>query len=804
MRLLLRLLRWLGIGLAALVLALSLFAAERFISLRRSLPSYGGTIADATLNEPAEIVRDGRAIPHIEAKSWTDAAFALGVAHGQDRLWQMMILRRAGQGRLAEIFGPPAVPVDKTVRSVGLTRLAQTNFGHLSAEVQGLLRAYAAGINTQVVGRDRPLPPEFTLLWTEAEPWSASDSLILMSLLSVGLSSNVFTELSRVALSAALPAERIADLFAPAPGLPAGVDLSPFQAKPENTARNAALATVDLPLGASNNWVVDGTRSMTGAPLLANDPHLGLQMPGLWYLVHLRVGGRSAVGASLPGVPAILLGHTDDLAWGMTNTGTDVQDLVLERVDPDNPNAYLTPDGPRPFETRTETIRVRFGADVTHTVRRTRNGPVIDLLQDRAPEGHVWAVKWTADTPINRTLHVSTGILTARSIEQIRPLIADYVAPTQNFVFADRQGAIGFVAAGAVPARADDVPGRGLVPVAGWRHGQIWEGMLDPADWPQVWQPASGALATANSDIRPEGYPHLITEEWSLPFRTERIETLLADRPLHDLDSFAAIMNDHRTGLRGGLLARMLDLTPRDDDLAQALDAMRGWDGMMSGERAEPLMMVAWLGALTDRLAADDLAAAGEAGEAIAGRLNPVFVLDVLNGRARADHWCDDGSTPVREDCPAVLAASLRAGLTTLERRFGTDRSAWRWGAAHGAVHSHLPFGFVPVLKALFNRRVETAGGTYTVSRGSYRLSGPDQFTNVHGGGYRALYDVGRPERSRFMIATGQSGNPYSEHYDDLVAPWGEGAFFTIERDLKSVRAQGAGSLRLVPADAVQ
>ncbi len=796
----LRWLRWPALGLGIVLIAALLFAAERFISLRQSLPTYEGRLTVSGLMAPAQIVRDQKAIPHITAETLADGAFALGLAHAQDRLWQMTILRRAGQGRLAELFGRFALDVDRTIRALDLDGLAKSSLKALSPDVQSVLRAYAAGVNSRIEDRDRPLPPEFFILQAPAERWEAHHSLILMSMLGLGLSTNAFTELARLDLARTdtLNAEQIADLFAPAPGLPEGVDLSPFMAppaEPEDPAAIRAALPFELPLGASNNWVADASRTATGAPLLANDPHLGLMMPGLWYLTHLEIAGRTIVGATLPGIPAVLLGHTDEVAWGMTNTGTDVQDLVLERLAPNDEDAYLTPDGARAFTTREEVFKVRLGATVTETMRSTRHGPVIPLLQDQAPDGHVWSVMWTGLTPRNRTFEVSVRILEAEGLDAVRPLMADYTTPTQNFVFADAQGAIGFVAAGAVPLRNPEVPGGGLVPVAGWDHKEIWTGLMDPADWPQIWSPKDGVLVTANNDIRPQGYEGFITAEWSLPYRAERIRALIDAEAGHTAGSFAAIMDDHRSGLRPRLLAVMLDKTPARADLDEALALLRAWNGDMDQDRAEPLIMVAWLRAFADRLATDEL---GDTG----GRfttLRPVFFERVLADANGASRWCDDVATDATETCQALLQDSLAAGLKDLAARFGPDRTDWRWGQAHRAMHSHLPLGFVPLVSRIFSRQVPTAGGSYTVSRGSYSIGGGNPFANVHGGGYRAVYDLAHPEQSRFMIATGQSGNPYSEHYDDLVAEWGAGAFLEISRDPAEIANESIGRLELLP-----
>ncbi len=812
-------LRWIGIVLLVLIIAAGALALERYWTLRGSLPQIDGERQVTGIDAPVSILRDAHGIPRIRAASLDDALYGLGFAHAQDRLWQMTMFRRVGQGRLAELFGSLAVDADRNLRAAGLARLAEQSFDALDADAQDALRAYARGVNAVIEGEHgpkaegglgKPLPPEFFLTQSRPEPWAPSDSLILMNILSVGLSSNASAELRRVALAAQLSPGQMAAFLAPAPGLPQTLDpdlWETLRAAPDDAAAVPAgrdwAQAIFAAMPASNNWAVDGQWTKTGGAILANDPHLGLTAPSLWYLAHLYWDGRNAIGATMAGIPSILLGRTDDVSWGFTTTNADVQDLVLERIDPADPKAYLTPSGSAPFETREETIAVRFGEPVTATIRTTRNGPLIPLLQDSAPDGHAYALTWTALTPRNRSYQSSLDILSARTVDEALDALRSYVSPVQSIVIADTAGDVALIAAGAIPVRAPETGHDGTVPIAGWKHERIWSGLLAFEDLPQIVRPRTGQVWSANSDMRPDGYPHYITQDWRLPLRAERVETLLAARRDHDAAYSAAMMMDNRTGLADRLLPLLLAHKARTPVTEDALARLRAWDADMGMDAPEPLILVAWLDALVPLIATDEL---GPLAPDNTG-LNPVFLANVLSDTDGQAVWCDDIATDETETCADRLEASLSSALGDLEDRFGSDPAAWRWGAAHTATHGHLPFGFVPVLRTAFSLTVETAGGDYTVNRGSYRIGADDPFANRHAAGYRAVYDMS--ERldgealpgSAFIASTGQSGNPYSPLYRSMLDEWAEGTLIPMTTNPAIYESDALGTLAFWPQD---
>ncbi len=457
-------LRWLGAGVGTLLIAI-LVAAGACSWL--TLPSYDGEERVAGLEAPVEIVRDAHAIPHVYARSPRDAAFAMGFVHAQDRLWQMELQRRIGAARLSEVFGERGLKTDRFLRTLGVYRVAERNFAALSPEVQAIYEAYAAGVNAYLEGRSGLLPPEFVLLGHDPEPWRPADSLVWLKMMAWDLGDNFRDELLRARLAGRLDEAQLRDLWAPYPGdAPAAPESgAPTVARPEIDVAGIdfeALAAA-LPEGppaglGSNNWALSGAHTESGKPLLANDPHLGLSIPSVWYLAHVRAGDFEIMGATLPGLPFPVLGRTGDFAWGFTNTGPDVQDLFVERIDPDDPARYLAPGGSLPFKTRTETIRVSGGDPVALPVRETRHGPVVsDLIEESdsfLEPGHVLAFAWTALDADDRTAGALVRAAGASDWDGFVAALRDMAVPQQNIVFADRFGNIGFVAPGRVPIRA--------------------------------------------------------------------------------------------------------------------------------------------------------------------------------------------------------------------------------------------------------------------------------------------------------------------------------------------------------------
>lgn len=792
--------RWTVISLGTLAALLALVAINLMGRADRALPDYAGTLALPGLTAPVEIVRDRHAVPHIYAESDADAAFALGLAHAQDRLWQMEMFRRVVQGRLAEVFGSAALPADRVVRTLDLHGRAASSLDALSPEVVVTIEAYAAGVNAYLAARDRPLPPEFQILWHEPEPWRPADSVALVKLLGAGLSGNAFAEILRTRMLEKLDDEalRTFDPPYPADAKPAVRDMAGLY-RTLGLERILAAVPDTGPPGASNNWVTDGTWTRSGKPLLANDPHLGMMAPSIWYAAHTETAGESVIGVTIPGIPAIILGRNDHIAWGFTNTGPDTQDLVIERVDPADPSRYLTPGGSAAFATRTEILRVRFGDDETLTVRETRNGPVLDTLDgeidDILQDGHVVALRWTALSDADTTVEAGFRFTKARSVQEFDEAARLHVTPMQSMVVADTAGNIGMIAPARVPVRTPDHETGGLLPAAGWKPENGWTGFVPHEGLPRIVNPAHGYIATANNRIIPPDFPYYISSSWDPPYRAIRIEQLIEARRDHDVASFEAMLADNLSLFAVDMLPFLLAVEPETQEMRAALDLLARWDGRMEKVLPQPLIFHAWLRRLHGHLYADEL---GDLADSV-GRRRETFLFNALSGDPTAARWCDDVNTETEESCADIVRLALGAALDDLDGLYGGDPEDWRWGDAHPVVNNHLPMGFVPGLRGIFNIERPSAGGPYTINRGQTG-SGARPFANVHAAGYRAVFDFADLDRSVYVISTGQAGNPASPWYDTFATLWAEGGHIPMTTDRAAIVADNAGILRLDPA----
>ncbi|MHC8509524.1 MAG: penicillin acylase family protein [Rhodospirillales bacterium] len=798
-----------------------------------SLPVTEGEIKAKGLDAPVEIIRDARGVPHIFAENEADAAFALGFVHAQDRLWQMEAMRRFASGRLAEIAGLRAAGADRRMRTLGFTYLVEAQLPQLSPELRQSLAAYAAGVNAWLA-RGQTLPPEFHVLNFTPEPWRPEDSLLWVKLMAMRLSGNFRDEIARARLAQQMGRAKTEFFWYPdaptpektaaasPPGAEPGAELGAGPgAEIDADALDALLAVLGdmgaAPAGASNAWAVSADLSAGAAPLLANDPHLAYSAPSTWYLARVVTPGFRRAGATSPGFPFFALGHNGHVAWGMTTTQGDQQDVFVERLSRDL-GAYETPEGPKPFTERTETFRVK-GADepLEITVRSTERGPVITDLLD--PEDFAAAATDENDGGDNNNNNNRSGaralslravwldaddrtpealflINRARSMDDALAAVRFVHAPQQNVLTASADR-IGFVAAGAVPVRPKGR--RGRWPARGWAEEDQWSGYLPFEDLPMMIDPPEGLIVSANDNMTAgTDYPHFITDDWAAPYRARRVRELLAGGR-HSAKGAAAAQTDSLSPMALELLPLMLETDSRNVRAAAALAQLRGWDGEMDRARAEPLIFYAWLRHLNRLVYADDLGALFER----FWRLRPRFIARVLGGDETAAAWCDDLNTAEEaETCPEILTRALDAALQELAATHGEDTTKWRWGAAHQARFNHPVLGAVPFVGArLANLSISVDGGCCTVNRADVSMRSQDPYSAVIGPGFRAVYDLADLDNSRFMAAAGQSGNPFSPHYKDLLEDWRDGGTFQLGAPRETLAAAGENrTLRLTPS----
>lgn len=764
-------------GAGALLAVLAVLAV---VWVRSALPRTDGALAVVGLSAPVEIHRDEHGVPHIRAASLEDAAFAQGFVHAQDRLWQMELVRRVVQGRLSEVMGEAALDTDRFMRRIGLWRATASSMHALDDEERRLTEAYVAGINAARDADAGALPPEFLVLRYEPEPWTPRDVLAVGKMMSFTLSA--YSEAVAVARAVArLGEERARHLF---PGYPEWGETILSAAPEEAPPLAAALVDAFSIAAASNAWVVSGARSRSGKPLLANDPHLGLQAPSLWYLVGMHAPGPDGVdvvGVSIPGAPMVILGHNRAVAWGMTNAYVDDADLFLERLHPADPDRYLTPSGYAPFEVAAETIAVK-GRDepVVLAVRRTRNGPVIPL--QGTGDSIVVSVRWTALGPASPVRGI-LGLNRARDWESFLQAVDDLGDPHQNMVYADTAGHIGYVMGGTVPLRGDRRPAP-VAPVPGWTGEWDWRGALPFEEHPRALDPPGGFIVTANNRQTVEPLGDLISGTWHEPFRAMRITEMLtrAPGPL-DASDMLAMQLDVLDLFARRYRDRAVEAARAAGDPAAAA-LLEGWDLRAAPASVEASVFYAWVEFLR-RAAARDL----YQGEP--GYFPRASVGEVLERRALP--WREDGARAYAGLAREAMVAA--AGMA--------DGRPWREG--NGAVHEHA-LGDVAVLDRLLGLDVGPtphagAPTTVNVAHYAFRTSADDfPFLTTAGPSMRHVADMGNLDGAGgFVIGTGQSGIPFSRHYDDQRPIWSEGGLLSLPLGRGAVEARTVETLILEP-----
>ncbi|MBB4264668.1 penicillin acylase family protein [Roseospira visakhapatnamensis] len=807
MRLFLRWTRRLVVaGLALLLLLVAGLAAWGVGAAFLALPRTAGTVAlGEAVSAPVTLTRDRHGVPVIRADTVRDATVALGYAHAQDRLWQMEAMRRLGAGRLAEVIGAPGLGADRFMRTLRIYRRAEAQIPHLAPETREALDAYAAGVNAFLETRPGPLPAEFQLTWLRPEPWRPADTLVWQRLMGQQLAGNWSRELLNARLlahlkdPAALAFVTRTEVDDPQPITV--TQASPVLFEPSLAALSRAIPPQGRARLASNAWAVGSAHSAPGVgALLASDPHLGFQAPILWYLARIETPGLTLEGATVPGVPFVLIGHNTHVAWGITTTHSDTQDLYRERPTGDG-RSYQAPDGPRPFTTRVETLRVRLGPDQALTVRETRHGPVVSdlawdaLAEARAtlPAGEVLALASATLAEADTTPDALLRLNQARDLDAARAALDAWEAPQQNVILADRAGRVAMLSPGRVPVRAPGHDGR--LPAEGWTGAMDWRGWVPREALPRTLDPPEGRVLNANNRVHPTDWPHPLAVTFPEPWRAERLaERLRAlDPGGTDADAMAAIQGDAVSPMAVALLPAMLETLEAGAvthaEAPAVLDRLRAWDPpVMDRDRPEPLILAVWLEALTERLFADDL---GPVFADWAARARPLPVLWALT---EDPAWCDDRTTGDRvEECGPAVAAALDEALAWIAAESGGPVLAARWGDWHRARFGHGLFRFVPGLGGLTRLEVATDGGDFTLNRGSD--AGWDDrrpFAHRHGPGLRMVVDLGPPACGRFVIATGQSGNPVSAHYGDRLRDWADGTLAPIGRETCGAGA-GAG-----------
>ncbi len=788
------------------------------------LPRRQGKLHVRGLHQTVEIITDRYGVPHIYAQDEDDLYFAQGYIHAQERLWQMELNRRIGSGRLSEIVGSIAIEVDRFSRRLGMHRSAATEVERLSAHNRHMLEAYSRGINTFIERNRFRLPLEFTLLRFQPAPWTPADSIQWAKMMGWNLGGNWETEIVRAHLIAKIGIERAMRLETGYDSqhpliIPPGVAYQGINTGMLEQYDQIKLLSGFGIMGGSNNWVVDGTKSVTGAPILCNDPHLGQAAPSIWFECHLVAGNLDVIGVSFPGTPGVVIGHNQHIAWGVTNAVSDVQDLYIEKFNPHNPRQYEYQGQWEEAEIIREKIIVKGTKEaVIEEVRVTRHGPILTSMPASSQEIHATqngtgkmptelplALRWTGLEQCN----IISSILklnSATNWQEFLEAMRDWDVPAQNVVYADKEGNIGYVMAGAIPIRAK---GQSLVPVPGWNGEYEWTGLIPFEELPQTFNPTQHFIATANNRVVDDSYPYYITNEWLNGYRAQRIRDLLNSKEKLSLADMATIQADQYALPALEIVPHILSIVASTQQERDAQHLLHTWDYVLAPDSTAATIYTTFLRKLEyivfSTLIGDD--------ETLLNRYFGIGVTIIApqNGYAsrtrpllirllkqRDNRWFANSAIPngpmTWDD---ALAAALRATLDELQIRLGADMTRWRYGSIHTMTYNHA-LGTIKPLNRLFNRGPFPVGGDIdTVNMGASMPNNPEVVVTVPS--FRQIVDLADLTRSLSVHAPGQSGHPADKHYDDFIPLWRAVKHHPMLFDHAAIEAQAEARLSMHP-----
>lgn len=815
----------------------------------QSFPQIDGQIKAPGLNDTVDVYRDHMGIPHIYASNLHDLFFAQGYVHAQDRFWQMDAWRHIGSGTLSEMFGSGQVDTDTFLRTLGWRETAQAEWDALNPDSKAILQDYSDGVNAYLKDHNgTALSLEYTILKLlspdyKIQPWTPVNSLTWGKAMAWDLRGNMDEEIARAVLLKTLTVQQVDQLYPPYPsdhpvivnkigdGTTSSVSTQPSAALilPDQTlaALQHNVSLLDLALGplademGSNSWAVSGALTATGKPILANDPHLGIQMPSIWYQVDMHCTPKSDAcpfevsGFSFAGVPGVIIGHNDKVAWGFTNVGPDVMDLFIEKVNPDNPNQYEVNGQWVDFETRKETINVVGGEPVEITVRLTRHGPVISdsygplmdenksndkdfvPFKDRAalalPDQYVIALKWTALSP-SSPFEAIWGFDKAQNWDDFRNAARDFHVPAQNLLYADVDGNIGYQMPGDVPIRAN---GDGRYPVPGWTDEYEWTGYIPFEQLPWTLNPAEGYIATANNQIPPNDYPYFITADWDYGFRANRIVDMIKSAPGKiDIPYIQKMHGDDYDASAAALVPILMTVPLSDSHLTQVRDLLKGWDFQASMDSAPAALYESfWKNLLADTFD-DDLPQKYWP----SGGDRWFEVMRTIAQDSNSSWWDDKSTKDKVETRDDMFIKAFGEAVKEVEGKFGSDTSKWKWGGLHTATFQNQTLGEsgVPPIESLFNRGPFAAsGGGSIVNATAWDATEGYAVTNVPS--MRMIVDLSDLNNSLTVHTTGQSGHAYNKHYIDMAEMWANIQYYPMIWDRSAAEADAEGHLQLTP-----
>ena len=800
------LLRAIALAFALFVLAAIVFAVW---FVRRSWPETSGTLKVAGLQSPVEILRDRWGLPHIYAQNNHDLFFAEGYAQAQDRLWQMEFTRQTANGALSSMLGSPTLPIDKTVRTIGLARIAERDWASIQGEEREEIQAFSDGINAYIESHRGRLAVEFRLLGVTPKPWKPQDTLATIGIISWILAENGGFEVSRANFIAKAGEANARQLLPPydegAPFIiPAEADgYSSMRSVPsEHSPLMDALLGTPGPNVGSNSWVVQGNRTTSGVPLLANDTHLGLFMPSSWYAIGLHFGDVDAVGYSFVGAPGIVIGHNQHIAWGITDLVGDVQDFYIEKFDnAEHPQRYEFQGQWRDVNTLTETIEVKGQKPFMLEVRSTHHGPIVSNLGGRFKYPQPLALAWTG-TKCQTAVGAVLAMNRAKNWNEFRAALSLWDGPDMNFLYADREGNIGYQATGRIPIRS--AHHQGAVPVPGWTGEYEWKGFIPAAELPHELNPSDGMIVAANQKAVSDRYPYHLGYEFADPFRAIRIRQLLSANAHLSAGDMKNIQADNYELPAKELIPYLETVKPANDAETKALADLRSWDLHCSVNQTAPAIFQTWYRFLVKDTVGDELGAKLTDTYMEYYWVHMPVMIQLLK---QPNHpLFDDIRTPQVESRDDIVRRSFHDAVEWLSKHYGSEPKNWTWGKMHTLTFSHRPLGLaeIPVVSRMFNAGPLPlpACDRFTVNSAWFSLDDPEHpFVSDGGPSQRIIMDLSSWDNTLAVNSTGESEHLFHPHRDDELTLWKDNQYHPMLFTRKTVESDVAERLKLLPAE---
>lgn len=766
-------------------------------TLKKRLPEISGELSVKGLTDKVEIIRDTYGVPHIYAKNETDMYFAFGYAVAQDRLWQMDFFRRLGQGKLSELFGKDLVETDRYFRLLTAPGVRK----ELPPALEPAFKAFVSGINAYITSHSDRLPVEFTLLRYKPEKWAEDDYLAILKVVNWGLACGFTTDLTAGEILKKVGEEKLREAF---PGWPTdGPIIVPKGYEGVSASANQALrvaeevrALIGFPVGAaSNNWVVSGKKTQNGEPLLANDTHLALTNPSFWWEVDLNCPTIHVSGFAVPGVPGIPLGHNRDVAWGVTNVMVDDVDFYIEKINPDNPQQYWYENHWEDMKVIEETIKVKGGAPVRKEIFVTRHGPVVTQPGEGGGKETI-SQRW-AFTECLQPARAGYRLMKARNVQEAIDALRDWELPSQNFVFADREGNIGFWCCATVPIRPK---GGGMLPVPGWTGEYEWKGYVPFEQRPHLLNPEEGFIATSNNKVTGDDYPYVIGRYWEPMDRVTRVRQLLKTEKKLTVEDFKKIQHDTYCVLASELTPKFVDVLKKhaeSEGFKKAREILAGWDFVMGEESGAAAIFEVTFRKMMDNIFRDEL------GEALFEQYlkTTMFPPRAIRALVRdgSSPWFDNINTPEKETMEDIMKVSLDQALAELREKMGDDMERWAWRRIHTLTYRH-PLGKKKPLDRLFNLGPFPVPGNHlTVNKKQYSYDKP--YSAEHGVSQRMIVDLSNIKDALHVLPTGESGQLKSPHYRDQIPLYLGNGYHPAWPDREQAEKNKEGILILNPAE---